>query len=412
MKTRVEILELKSLKEFPGNPQELSTEHIAVITDNMRRRGWYGEWPLIAYFEDIPYIVSGNHRVICAIKAGIVEHECIVIDDSEYTWEQACKDNIMFNTLHGEPDPGKLSDFMQNIIDEYDLSIEEISKDVGLNEEEIAQILDTRIEIDSEKDDVVPEVKEVKSKAGDIYELNSHRILCGDSTDSRCIDKLMIYGCKADIVFSDPPYNIDLDYKTYEDNKNEIEYYNFCKNWFENLQKVCDSIIITPGKQNIKMWYSIANIKDFGIWLKKNAKTGGKIFNLLVTEPILFIGKFKKNKRSNDLFEHFVWSGFLRDCAEASTGTDHPCPKPFPLIQDIIENYSNSSNLVLDIFLGSGTTLIVCEKKSRICYGIEIDPFYIDVTVQRYINYTNSTDNCYLIRDNEKIPIKDIGFKI
>lgn len=77
-----------------------------------------------------------------------------------------------------------------------------------------------------------------------------------------------------------------------------------------------------------------------------------------------------------------------------------------------INKFSKENNFIVDLFLGSGTTLIACEKTNRILYGCEIEPYYIDVIIQRYINYTKSTDNCYLIRDNEKISIKDIGFEV
>lgn len=137
IKTEIKKLQLSSLKEFPDNPQEVSQEKMALIKKNMREKGWYGEIPLI--WDN--YIVSGNHRVMCAIDVGIIEQDCIVIIDENYGWEQAKKDCIMFNTLHGEPDQDKLKDFIGNILDDFELDIEGLSDSIGLGEEEINEIL-------------------------------------------------------------------------------------------------------------------------------------------------------------------------------------------------------------------------------------------------------------------------------
>jgi hypothetical protein len=138
----IEKLQLKSLTEFPGNPQEVPDDKMILIKDNMRRKGWYGEIPLVAKIDDKHYIVSGNHRVICAVSVGILEQDCIIIDDEKYGWEQAKKDVIMYNTLHGEPDQDKLKDLIDSMLDDYDLDIESLSNDIGIDEEGLSELLD------------------------------------------------------------------------------------------------------------------------------------------------------------------------------------------------------------------------------------------------------------------------------
>jgi len=143
MNTKIKTLQLKALTEFPDNPQNVPEEKMSIIKHNMRKNGWYAEIPLVWYnsTDDKTYIVSGNHRVQCAIDVGILEQRCIVIEDPLYTWERAKKDVIMFNTLHGDPDELKLKDFVNNIVDEFDCNLEDFALDTGMSEGELSDII-------------------------------------------------------------------------------------------------------------------------------------------------------------------------------------------------------------------------------------------------------------------------------
>lgn len=160
MKTKVINIKLSDLVQFPGNSQEVPDDKMDAIIDNMKRRGWYGEPATIACFDKKKkisetgnyYIVSGNHRVKAAIQAEIKEHKCIAVVDKEYTWEQACKDNIMFNNLHGEPNEEKLGHFIQDIIENYNVDMDDIAVDTGLSEQELNTILNNNEEIINEKE--------------------------------------------------------------------------------------------------------------------------------------------------------------------------------------------------------------------------------------------------------------------
>ena len=141
-KTEIKTLQLKDLTSFPENPQEVPADKMEKIAKAMKSRGWYGELCLCWENEGKTYVISGNHRVECALNAGIEESRCIVIQDDSYTWEQARKDCIAFNTLHGDPDEEKLKDFIETLVDDLDLDIESMAVDIGMDEIEIKDALD------------------------------------------------------------------------------------------------------------------------------------------------------------------------------------------------------------------------------------------------------------------------------
>lgn len=227
-------------------------------------------------------------------------------------------------------------------------------------------------------DDVPEPPEEAITKLGDLWMLGEHRLLCGDATNKEDVDRLMD-GKKADMVFADPPYGVGYEYNSHNDEMSAEDYKDFCCSWFERLQSISDKIIITPGCVNLGLWFSLPLPTHVGIWTKTNAMTHGPITHFWVWEPILFFGQFKK-KRANDLFNYPV--GQQKDVG------DHTCPKPLPMVIDIVDNFSERKDIVLDIFLGSGSTLIACEKTSRTCYGMEIDPHYCDVIINRWENFT------------------------
>jgi DNA modification methylase len=230
-------------------------------------------------------------------------------------------------------------------------------------------------------EDEVPEVPEEPiTKLGDIYQLGNHRVMCGDSTSIDAVELLM-GGVKADMVFTDPPYNVGFSYNQYDDNKTDDEYKDFCSAWFDVILMQSRSIIITPGKQNLGMWFGLAEIRDVGVWIKKNGMSGGKISHLNLFEPILFIGEFDRSSRVNDLFE-------FNNKHQNDVADNHTCPKSAELMVDIVSNYSKHNNVVLDVFGGSGSTLIACEKTNRNAYLMELDPKYCDVIVQRWEDFT------------------------
>lgn len=235
--------------------------------------------------------------------------------------------------------------------------------------------------------DTVPEVPKVaKTKRGELWILGEHRLLIDDCTVKANVERLMA-GEKADMVFTDPPYNVGFEYNEHDDTKKPyLDWEKQCRDWFAQWQTIATNLIITPGCYNLELWCRISDPAHIGCWVKENANTTGRITHLWKWEPIVFIGKFKR-KRASDVFTHHVDSGFLRDPA---TGC-HPCPKPMRLWEDIVENFSEPGHLIFEPFSGSGTTHVACEKAKRRCYGTEIDPVYADVILDRWEKYSGKT---------------------
>lgn len=234
-------------------------------------------------------------------------------------------------------------------------------------------------------EDSMPTDDEVETtvKPGQIWQLGAHRIMCGDSTDKASVDALM-NSEKADMVFTDPPYNVNFKYNSYDDTKVDyLKWKETCDAWLKTWLGLTPKIVLTPGCNNLELWARISEPTHIGCWIKTNANTTGRITHLWQWEPIFFIGKFER-KRASDVFTHHVDSGFLRD----ETTGNHPCPKPVRLWQDIVENFSNEKDILFEPFCGSGTTIIACEKTNRKCYGMEIDPHYCDVIIARWEKYT------------------------
>ena len=185
-------------------------------------------------------------------------------------------------------------------------------------------------------------------------------------------------GKKADMVFTDPPYGVNYKYNDYEDIQGD-KYQMFCDLWFETISIFCNKIIITPGAVNLPEWISRSRPKHIGVWTKTNAMTHGTVTHFWATEPILFYGDFTK-KRANDVFNFPV--------SKQKDVGDHTCPKPMEMMIDIVENFSEKNETILDVFLGSGSTLIACEQTDRLCYGLELDPHYVDVICKRWQTLT------------------------
>lgn len=285
-------------------------------------------------------------------------------------------------------------------------------------------IKDFQFEPDPEKnngdEDAVPEKpNEPKSRLGDLFILGNHRLLCGDSTDVQAVSKLMS-GEKADMVFTDPPYNTNLDGRLdeiYSRDKTK----NICetKEWDQNfdLRIFCDCLFLADAVSVHANWFLFNGWYQFWkhtmpyffnkgedwacrpfIWCKKFAMTnlGGKSF-ASATEPVVIAyrkGHIWNPKKGTDNYDYVLLSS-----NEGGRSYEHPTAKPIALLLRLIEIGSNPENLILDPFLGSGSTLIAAEKTGRRCYGMEIDPHYCDVILERWAKYTG------------KDPVREDGVK-
>ena len=228
--------------------------------------------------------------------------------------------------------------------------------------------------------DEVPEVpKEARTKVGDIYELPArcggwHRVMCGDSMQTKDID-LLIDNKKGDFIFLDPPYDLD-------------------ENYFDNAKLYVDenSTIILMTKDVDICKYVYLNKDIFSRLFAVDFKKAHLIANNAPMTRIDFIACFEKGK-TKFMNLHDAFSTHIESVKESSINKRdyyHKQAKKVELPEKFIIHYTNKSELILDLFLGSGSTLIACEKQNRICYGMEIFEAYCDVTVQRYVDFTGN----------------------
>lgn len=260
---------------------------------------------------------------------------------------------------------------------------------------------DLIIEAD-EKDDEVPKTpEEPKSKLGDLYELGGHRVLCGDSTKIEDVERLM-NNHLADLVVTDPPYNTGMEGKPNDEKARLSHMFNDkIENWEQFLSDIFTNYVAyTKGDcafYSFIDWRRVNDIrsemekhmdvKNVIVWDKKVHGLGSDYKS---TYELCIVGKKGKPEINNryGLDYQDIW----RLQREMGRNKDHATAKPVELCEKPIKHASKADDIVMDLFLGSGSTLIASEKTGRICYGMELDPKYVDVIVQRYVDYTGVTE--------------------
>jgi len=247
--------------------------------------------------------------------------------------------------------------------------------------------------------DEVPEKVETRCKPGDLWQLGRHRLLCGDATNADDVGRLMNKE-KADIVFTDPPYNVD-----YGSSKNprhkirSIENDKQGKNEWEEFNIALINNIRIYNKGDIYVWGASGpeGMKQRLIFTEQGFHWSATIIwnkQQLILSPSnyqrryepCFYGWLNQSSFCGDRKQVEVW-----DIDRPLKSDLHPTMKPVELCERGILNSSKPNNIIWDGFFGSGSTLIAAEKTGRICYGMEIDPHYCDVTIQRWENFTGQT---------------------
>ncbi|MDU6264670.1 MAG: site-specific DNA-methyltransferase [Anaerocolumna aminovalerica] len=344
-------------------------------------------------------VVGGHQRLKVLIDMGITEVECVVVEmDAEK--EKAL--NIALNKISGEWDKEKLALLIADLQGaDFDVSL------TGFDPAELDALFKDSIKdgIHDDDFDVETELKKPPiTKLGDVWTLGRHRLVCGDSTKANTFDLLMA-GAKANLVITDPPYNVNYEGnagKIKNDNMANDAFYSFLLSSFQNTEAVMAddaSIYVfhadTEGL-NFRRAFSDAGFYLSGccIWKKQSLVLGRSPYQWQ-HEPVLY--GWKKNGKHQwytGRKETTIW-----EFDKPKKNGDHPTMKPIPLLAYPIMNSSMSNTLVLDPFGGSGSTLIACEQSDRSCYTIELDEKFCDVIVKRYIEQVGSTDKVSVQRD-------------
>jgi len=271
------------------------------------------------------------------------------------------------------------------IIDNLELELDIIGDDFAMDDFG----LDFKALEDEVIEDEAPPIPEIpKTVKGDIYELGNHRVMCGDSTVITDVEKLMD-GQKADMVFTDPPYGVD--YKGINNDSREgLE--NLLDMAFNNyilVSKSGASIYCFHSDRCADVFHSVFrkyfHFSSMIIWAK-NSITLSQTDYQSKHEPCLY-GWMDNGTHSwhSDRKQSSIWN------YDKERVSGHTTPKPIGIVTKAIINSSKGDDYILDLFLGSGSTLIACEQTNRKCYGMELDEKYCDVIVQRYVNFTGNT---------------------
>lgn len=303
-------------------------------------------------------------------------------------------------------DQAKAYRLADNKLNESEWDMDLVMEDLKDLEDDLVELTgfdkDLLIEPD-EADDEVPEVpEEPQSKLGDLYELGNHRVLCGDSTDKANLELLMD-GNKADIAYTDPPYgmSLDVDYDSmFKNDKNHKTKGNRFDSVIDDDKYFDPTVIlgILADIQEVFLWGadyfydSLPRGGSLSAWDKRTENLDKVVGN--TTE---FLWSKQPHRR---MTARVLWSGHHGMGSADEKSRVHPTQKPIKLHEWFFENYGNKSKTVLDLFLGSGSTLIACEQTDRTCYGMELDPKYVDVIVQRYVDYTG---NATIKKNGEEI---------
>ena len=385
---KITVKKVDSLIPYVKNSRTHSPDQVAQIAASIKEFGWTN--PILIDGDN--GIIAGHGRLMAARKLGHKEVPTIELKDLTETQKKAyiIADNRL--ALNAGWDNEMLTIELNDLLaDGFALDI------LGFDPKEIAALLEPEVMEGLTDEDAVPEVpEEPKTRLGDIYQLGNHRLMCGDSTSIDAVDKLMD-GQKADMVFTDPPYGVDYDgghatdkrRTKLENDDKTLMYagalpiaYMASKDgaalylWFAD--RFAKDVLIALDECNFQ-------VRTWIIW-NKNLAQFGAIGAQYKTKHEPCIYAFKRGKApfwNGPNNEVTVW-----DVKRHSKNEFHPTQKPVELPVRAMKNSSKGGDTVLDLFGGSGSTLIACEKINRHARLMELDPKYCDVIVKRWEDFT------------------------
>ena len=384
---KIEYVDIDTIKPYKNNAKLHPEEQIEQIKKSIEQ---FGMDDPIGIWKD--EIVEGHGRLIACKQLGMTEVPIIRLD--HLTDEERKAYTLAHNKLTMNSDFDL--DILQEELDNFDtIDMSDFGFDLDFDVEEEQEIVE----------DEVPEVpEEPKAKLGDIYQLGRHFLMCGDSTSEEDVAKLM-NGVKADMVFTDPPYgmNLDTDFSGMQNHLDFAKEKGFTggKKYEQGIvddfnPKMIDLIMQLDVKETF-LWGAdyfaeLLPNKNDGSWIvwDKRANGNDDIEEDYSSDKMYgscFELCWSKNKHKRDI-ARVKWAGVFGTEQEFDHKRYHPTQKPIKLCEWFIKRYSDDSNSILDLFGGSGSTLIACEQLNRKCYMMELDPHYIDVIIQRWENFT------------------------
>lgn len=396
MAKRIELWPVDRLRPYERNARTHSAEQVAQIAASIVEFGFTN--PILVDSND--GIIAGHGRLTAAQELGLRTVPVVVLDHLSDRQRKAyiLADNQLALNAGWDTDllRGELQDLAEQ---DFDLSL------IGFSDDELADLLPDIEELppeDADADAVPEPPEEPITKPGDVWLLGKHRLMCGDSTSLDEVERLMA-GAKADMVFTDPPYGVSytdsLGRNIKNDELTDGDLQEFLRDAFAT------GVAVTAVDAPWYVWHasryqrefenalnaSAVDVKQQIIWVKGEGVDGtaqvrapaiGRSDFRWLHEPCFYASRgnpFNAGDRKTTT----VWT-----VSRPTTGTVHPTQKPVPLIEIALENSAKKKAMVLDLFGGSGSTLIACEKTGRQARLMELDPRYCDVIVKRWQQFT------------------------
>ena len=385
--TKIKITELKPAEYNPRKDLKPEDIEYQKIKRSITEFGYVA--PII--INNDMTVISGHQRLKVLEELGYNEVECVIVELNKNK-EKAL--NIALNKISGDWDNAKLEELLA------ELKETDIDMDItGFSFDEVDNILKDVVGSKEDEFDLEEELKEIEqpiSKLGDIWILGKHRLMCGDSTEKEAVLQLM-KSKEADMILTDPPYNVNYEGGTKEkltiknDNMEDTLFYNFLIDAFRNMYdsiKCGGSIYVfhsdTEG-MNFRNAFKTVGFKlaECLVWVKNKFVMGRQDYQWR-HEPILYGWKEGKAHYFTDSRNQTTVLEFDKPIKNE----EHPTMKPIDLLAYLIKNSSKENELILDLFGGSGSTLIAAEQTNRKCYMMELDPKYCDVIIRRWEKLT------------------------
>lgn len=392
---KIQNLKTESLIPYARNAKKHDDAQVALIAGSIREFGFNAP---VAVRGEPPTIVAGHGRVLAARKLGMAEVPCVRLDHLTETQMRAY---ILADNKLAEKGGGWDEEMLR-------LEVEELAEldvdlgEIGISDEELAELTNEENEGLTDADETPEPPAQPVSVLGDVWVMGKHRVMCGSSTEVTTVEKLMA-GEKADMVFTDPPYGVSytdsLGRSIKNDELTDGDLQEFLRDAFVS------GVTVSASDCPWYVWHAdrfttefVAALEEAGlrvrqqiIWVKGEGREGtaevaapaiGGAHYRFLHEPCWYASlgtPFNAGNRKTTT----VWT-----VTRQTTGTVHPTQKPTDLIKIALDNSSKLGQIILDLFGGSGSTLIACEQLGRQARLMELDPKYVDVIVTRWQEFT------------------------